>query len=66
MTDEMKAYRKKLREAVAQYMASEGCACCEGDSHIDDAKELAELIGMSLHKDKSGVDWLKYRPKENQ
>lgn len=36
----------KIRTAVADYMASEGCTCCQGDDHDDHRAALAVLLNV--------------------
>lgn len=50
-----------IREAVANYMYSEGCSCCEGKSHKEDEERLGELLGVDKYDDESGYDFYKYR-----
>jgi hypothetical protein len=51
-----------IRQAVADYMASEGCGCCQNvDKHEDAAKRLAKLLGVKMYADKSGYDFNKYK-----
>jgi hypothetical protein len=55
---------KILRQAVADYMHSEGCGCCENiEAHIEHKKRLAELLQVELYDDNSGFDFMKYRTK---
>lgn len=59
MTEKDKA---KLREAIANYMYSEGCSCCQDrDAHIEHTKVLAELLNVPMYDDKSGYDFSKFR-----
>lgn len=51
----------KIREAVANYMRSEGCGCCEDrEAHKEHTKVLAELLGVEMYEDKSGYNFGKY------
>jgi hypothetical protein len=57
----MKEKIRKIREAVANYMYSEGCQCCENvEAHRRHTKQLAELLGVPLYDDGSGYDFDKY------
>jgi hypothetical protein len=39
--------RKALRQAVADYMYSEGCTCCQNvDAHHQHRERLAKLLGV--------------------
>ena len=58
---------EKIREAVADYITSEGCGCCESDNHDDDAEVLAKLLDVEPYDDNSGYDFYKYAtPKEQE
>lgn len=55
----------EVRRAVADYMRSEGCSCCEdGDEHRKDKKRLAELLNVPPYDDNSGYDFGKFRSPE--
>ena len=51
---------KVIRKVVAEYISSEGCACCEEDAHKDIKAELAKLLRVPKYKDGSGYDFSKY------
>ena len=52
----------EIREAVADYMFSEGCSCCRDiDAHIEHEKRLGELLFVDPYSDGSGYDFSKYR-----
>ena len=46
---------KEIRQAVADYIRSEGCSCCEGHSHGTDQRKLGKLLGAKKYKD--GLDY---------
>lgn len=51
----------RLRQAVADYMASEGCGCCRSEDRHDEAKErLANLLGVPAYSDGSGFDFAQF------
>ena len=52
-----------IREAVANYMQSEGCSCCDGREHNDDRKKIAELLDVPMYDDGSGYDFSPYLTK---
>ena len=54
---------KKIRQAVADYIRSEGCSCCEGDDHGQHRIVLAKLLKVPMYKDKSGYDFGKFETK---
>lgn len=52
----------KIRKAIANYMRSEGCSCCEDlDAHEKDEKIIAELLNVPKYDPKydngSGYDF---------
>lgn len=54
--------KAKLRTAVADYMRSEGCGCCEDhEAHLEHAARLAELLGVPPYADNSGYDFSPFR-----
>lgn len=56
-----KKLRADLRQAIADYMASEGCSCCQGGSHDDDEAKLAKLLNVPRYDDDSGFDFYRYK-----
>lgn len=58
--------RKEIREAVANYMFSEGCSCCEGSDHDEHKTILGKLLRVPMYKDKSGYDFSKFRSKSKK
>ncbi len=54
-------YRASIRTAVAHYMLSEGCSCCEGGNHKEHAEELAKLLDVPKYEDGSGYNFYKFR-----
>lgn len=52
---------EKIREAVADYMESEGCSCCRGSNHKENEKRLAELLDVPQYSDGSGYNFVKFR-----
>lgn len=61
----MKRVIEKIREAVADYMASEGCSCCQNiEAHDASKKRLAELLDVPQYSDGSGYDFGVFENKE--
>ena len=59
------AFRRILRRAVADYMRSEGCSCCQDiDGHNKHKEALAKLLHVKKYSDGSGYDFGRYRTKE--
>ena len=53
---------KKIRQAIADYMASEGCGCCGNyDKHKRDAEVLGKLLKVPKFKDGSGYQFYKFK-----
>jgi hypothetical protein len=53
---------QKIRQAFADYVASEGCSCCRNEErHADAAARLAELMDVPPYKDGSGHDFYRFR-----
>lgn len=51
-----------VREAIANYMASEGCGCCsDQDAHERHEARLAELLHVPKDSDGSGYNFHKFR-----
>ena len=53
-------FKEKVRQAVADYIASEGCSCCEGSDHDAHAAKLAELLDVPMYTDESGYDFYQF------
>ena len=51
----------KIRTALADYMVSEGCSCCEGESHGDDKEKLAKMLAVPQYDDGSGYDFYQFK-----
>lgn len=62
----IRQFKNELREAVANYMQSEGCSCCRDvEAHKEHSKALADLLGVKAHKDQSDYyDFTPYRTKK--
>lgn len=53
-----------IREAIANYMFSEGCSCCQGNDHNDHAKKIAELLDVPMYDDGYGYNFNLYQTKQ--
>lgn len=61
-----KAELKAIRQAVADYMSSEGCSCCRDvERHERNAERLALLLNVPRYSDDSGYDFYKFKSKEH-
>lgn len=61
----LREFRAVVRQALADYMDSEGCGCC-GDraAHEASASKLAKLLKVPVYSDSSGHDFGRFRTKE--
>lgn len=60
----MDKYTRELRTAIADYMYSEGCSCCENQQeHEKHEIRIAELLKIPKYKDGSGYTFDRYRTK---
>jgi hypothetical protein len=58
--------RRLVRQAVADYMYSEGCSCCRSEpAHTEHAARLGELLRVPKYKDFSGYDFSQFRSNTN-
>lgn len=56
---------EKIRNAIADYMQSEGCECCrDSEAHDEAENRLGELLNIEKFPDDSGFDWRPYRTSE--
>lgn len=54
-----------IRNALADYMQSEGCGChCDRPAHAEAEARLAKLLKVAAYDDGSGYDFGKYRSKK--
>lgn len=61
---DLRQFKKELRQAVADYMQSEGCSCCQNiEDHRENKKRLAKLLNVPMYSDKSGYNFTKYKSK---
>jgi len=57
---------KSVRQAVADYMSSEGCACCRNiEAHERHAAALGKLLRVPKYKDGSGHDFGRFKTKHS-
>jgi hypothetical protein len=64
---ELKIFKKKMREAFAEYYASEGCSCCRNyEKHNEAKRKIGKLLRVSPYADGSGYNFYKYEKKENK
>lgn len=53
---------KEIRQALADYMQSEGCSCCRDKEAHEEAKaRLAKLLRVPKYSDGSGFDFYKFK-----
>jgi hypothetical protein len=57
--------REQIRQALADYMWSEGCSCCQNtDAHNEAKAKFAKLLKVPKWKDGSGYDFGKFQTKQ--
>lgn len=62
LQDELEAFKARVREAVANYKASEGCSCCRDvEKHSRAGEELGKLLDVEKYPDGSGYNFYKYQ-----
>lgn len=55
---------REIRRALADYMQSEGCSCCQDvEAHAEASRRLAKLLRIPRYEDGSGFDFRKYLTK---
>lgn len=65
MEKKLREFKKQVRQAVADYMRSEGCSCCRNVSaHKENEKRLAKLLNVPGYPDGSGYDFGKFETKD--
>jgi len=53
-----------VRDALADYIVSEGCSCCRNEeAHTEAKAKLARLLEVPAYKDGSGWDFYKFGSK---
>lgn len=58
-------FTREIRRAIADYIWSEGCSCCQAtDRHNDAAMRIAKLLHVPTYQDGSGYDFGKFRTKK--
>lgn len=58
----MEELKQQLREAIANYMSSEGCSCCQDkEKHDEAAEQLAKLLDVEPYDDGSGYNFYQYK-----
>jgi len=59
---ELADFKKQVRQAIADYMRSEGCSCCQDtETHKAHEEQIAKLLNVSKYDDESGYNFSKYR-----
>lgn len=53
----------EIRRAIADYIQSEGCGCCQGGDHDGHKAALAKLLRVPMYRDKSGYDFGRFKTK---
>jgi hypothetical protein len=56
---------EQIRQAVADYMSSEGCSCCEDcEAHREHKGVLAKLLDVPEYSDGSGYDFYQFKTRK--
>ena len=56
---------RTIRRAIANYMRSEGCSCCQDiDGHEKHLKRVARLLSVPKYDDGSGYDFGPFESKD--
>ena len=54
----------KIRQAVADYMRSEGCSCCRDiEAHEQHKAQLAKLLHVPKYESGLGYDFARFQSK---
>ncbi len=62
LTAENERLGTEVRQAIADYMRSEGCSCCrDSGAHEKHTARLAELLDVPKYEDGSGYDFSRFR-----
>lgn len=57
-------FKSRVRQAIADYMTSEGCGCCSNrEIHKIHEEVLGKMLGVKKYPDGSGYDFRKYKTK---
>lgn len=52
----------EIRRAVADYMDSEGCSCCQDvEAHKKNTATLGKMLNVQKYVDSSGYDFRRFR-----
>lgn len=62
----VRMFRKAVRQAIADYMQTEGCSCCRSPRHDDNKEALAKLLRVPKYHDGSGYNFPKFKTKESK
>jgi len=63
--EDLLKFRKAVISAVADYMRSEGCSCCQDyEAHKEHTETLGKLLKVPKYKDGSGRDFSKFTTKD--
>lgn len=63
MDNATREYRKKVRQAVANYLETEGYGWYRGKDHDKHETALAKILNVPMYSDKSGYDFSRFSTK---
>ena len=59
-------FRRAMRQAIADYMFTEGCSCCRDiEGHQQNTATIARLLRVPQYSDGSGYNFRPYRTKKD-
>lgn len=62
LEERLELIEKELRRAVADYMQSEGCSCCQNvEAHKRHASILAHLLDVPMYEDGYGYNFEQFK-----
>lgn len=62
MIDKFQAEKKEILTAIADYLYSEGCGCCEDrEAHEEHRNRIGKLLNVPMYSDGSGYDFSQFR-----
>lgn len=65
MSKKPRSLNVQIRQALADYMRSEGCGCCrDRDAHTAAQERLGKLLNVPKYADNSGYDFSKFRSEQ--
>lgn len=54
----------KIRTAIANYIESEGCSCCQDENHNEHQALIGRLLEVPKYSDGSGYNFTEFETEE--